>query len=580
MKFSLVAQYFDKIEQVQKRLEMTSLLAELLQQANAQESALISYLSLGLLHPPYIGTQFNIARKLMQHIIAQFLSVDASEIKDAVMNLGDEGTFIAQQSWSQEGELTLQQVYDALSQLEKVSGIGSQEKKADLLQQLLRSMTPQQAKYVVRIVLGRLRLGFSDMTILDALSWMQTGDKSLRKDLERAYNVCADIGLIARRLKDGDMQAINDTHISVGIPIRPAAAERMNTAQNIIDKLGPCIAQPKLDGFRLQIHIDNRDGKHEVHFFSRNLQDMSHMFPDVKKLCGDLQVSTLVCEGEAICYDANTGNYLPFQETIKRKRKHNVEQAAQDLPLKVVLFDVLYLDEQELLTATHKQRRQALLELMRDQSDEHIHVIEERKVSTAQELSDYFVANIAAGLEGLVVKREDAQYQPGKRNFNWIKLKRQEEGHLDDTIDCVILGYYAGRGKRAKFGIGALLVGLYNSAHDRFETVAKIGTGLKDNEWIAIKKVCDNFKVIEQPHNVICAKELRPDVWVTPEIVTIIRADEITMSPMHSAGKTNEQLGYALRFPRFMGSRDDKSATDATTVDEIKVMYQQQFGRN
>lgn len=577
MKFSLVAHYFDKIEHAQKRLEMTSLLAELLQQANAQESALICYLSLGLLHPPYIGTQFNIARKLMQDILVEFLDLDAQQVKDAVIQLGDEGSVVAQQTWVQQGDLTLQQVYDKLSEFEKVSGTGSQEKKAKLLQQLLRALCPQEAKYVVRIVLGRLRLGFSDMTILDALSWMQTGDKSLRKDLERAYNVSADIGLIARRLKDGGMDAINNTHITVGIPIRPAAAERMKTAQDIIDKLGHCVAQPKLDGFRLQIHVDNSNGKHKVRFFSRNLQDMSHMFPDVKKLCDNLNISSLVCEGEAICYDVNTGNYLPFQETIKRKRKHDVEQAAQDMPLKVVLFDVLYLNGQELLTATHKERRQALLDLIRDQSDEHIHVIEERKINTVQELSDYFIANIAAGLEGLVVKRENARYQPGKRNFNWIKLKRQEEGHLDDTIDCVILGYYAGRGKRAKFGIGALLVGLYNKQHDRFETVAKIGTGLKDNEWIAIKKQCDDISISEQPHNVISAKELHPDVWVLPEIICIIRADEITMSPMHSAGKTKEKLGYALRFPRFMGSRNDKSATDATTVDEIKKMYQLQF---
>jgi DNA ligase-1 len=216
---------------------------------------------------------------------------------------------------------------------------------------------------------------------------------------------------------------------------------------------------------------------------------------------------------------------------------------------------------------------------MKDQADEHIYVIEERKINTAQELSDYFLVNIAAGLEGLVVKRENARYQPGKRNFNWIKLKRQEEGHLDDTIDCVILGYYAGRGKRAKFGIGALLVGLYNKKKDCFETVAKIGTGLKDDEWIAIKKQCDEISVEEKPHNMVCAKELYADVWVLPDIVCIIRADEITMSPMHSSGKTKEKLGYALRFPRFMGTRNDKNATDATTVSELKEMYQLQFER-
>jgi DNA ligase-1 len=290
-----------------------------------------------------------------------------------------------------------------------------------------------------------------------------------------------------------------------------------------------------------------------------------------------LKVDSLICEGEAIVFDKNTGHFLPFQETVRRKRKHGIEEAVQELPLQVFIFDVLYLNGKELLTATHEERRAKLLSLFKGLRSDVVMPIEEKRIMTARQLEDYFAANIAAGLEGLVVKRPDAVYQPGKRNFNWIKLKRQEEGELEDTLDCVVLGYYAGEGKRASFGIGAFLVGVYNAKLDCFETIAKIGTGLKDADWVDIKKQCDKVRIKEKPKNVVCHKDLYPDVWVAPEIVVIIRADEITMSPVHTAGATEHELGYALRFPRFMGYNVEKSAHETTTVQEVKKLYKDQF---
>ena len=306
---------------------------------------------------------------------------------------------------------------------------------------------------------------------------------------------------------------------------------------------------------------------------------MSHMFPDLTKALLELDVDDIICEGEAIGYDPNTGVFLPFQETVKRKRKHGIEAAIVEFPLKVFIFDVLYLNGKQLLDASHEQRRKKLEQLVKRIKHEDVHIIEEVAITTAKDLEDYFVATVAQGLEGLVVKRPDAVYQPGKRNFNWIKLKRKEEGHLEDTIDCVILGYYSGAGKRAAFGIGAFLVGVYNKKEDVFQTVAKVGTGLKDEEWKELKKKCDAVAVKTQPRNVECAKGLTPDVWTAPEIVCVVRADEITLSPVHAAGKTKEELGLALRFPRFMGYRPDKGPLEATTVKEIKRLYEDQFAK-
>ena len=244
---------------------------------------------------------------------------------------------------------------------------------------------------------------------------------------------------------------------------------------------------------------------------------------------------------------------------------------------KFFLFDLLYVDGESLLGESHAARRKRLLEITDGVDQTRVAAIGEKIVSTAQELEDYFAHSISTGLEGVVVKRPDSPYTPGKRNFNWIKLKRQEEGHLEETVDCVILGYYAGQGKRAAFGIGAFLVGVYNKVADQFETIAKIGTGLSDTEWKSLKKQCDEHMVSRRPSEVVCAKDLVPDVWVRPEIVCLVRADEITLSPVHSAGRTDDQLGFALRFPRIMGFREDKGPNETTTVAEIARLYEDQF---
>lgn len=576
MKFHEVATYFSQLEQVSSRLEMTRILAELLKKASSSDARIICNLSLGQLHAVFLGTQFNMAEKSVAKAIADLLGKTDKEILEQAKQVGDLALVIPLEAWQAQKSLTVQEVYDALCAIEQLGGTGSQEEKVNALTALLQDVDPLSSRFIVRIIIGKLRLGFSDMTIVDALSWMQAGDKSLRSIIENAYNVCADIGFIASELKERGVEAIEHITPHVGVPILPAAAERAPTAKDIFERLGVCIAQPKLDGFRLQIHVDKRGDTPVIKFYSRNLQDMSAMFPDLTEVFEKIPVQTLICEGEAIVYDAVTHQFSKFQETVKRKRKHGIEQAMSDFPLQIFLFDILYLNGQQVMDQTHAQRR-ILLEKTFKGVDHLIHVIEEKPITSTQELEDYFNSVMSLGLEGLVVKRPDAIYQPGKRNFNWIKYKRTAQGHLEDTVDVTILGYYAGEGKRAAFGIGAFLVGVYDKENDRFETIAKVGTGLKDDDWKELKRKCDAIKILEQPKNVYCSKELFPDVWVNPEIICTVFADEITVSPLHTAGKTTNKLGYALRFPRFMGYRPDKSATEATSVIEIEHMYQDQF---
>lgn len=576
MKFIKFAQSLQKLEEEPSRTAMTKILAELFKDCSPSEIKAIAYFSLGSLFAPYQDKQFNIASKGIIQIIAGLVDKSDSTIQKDFKHKGDLG-LVVQDLWDGKDDgLTVMQVYDTLVAIADISGTGSTEKKSEHVQKLLHKVDGIGAKFIVRIISKALRLGFSDMTILDALSWMEVGNKTLSKDLEAAYNICADLGLVAETLKEKGMKAIRAMQIHVGIPVRPAAAERLTSAKAVFERLGHCIAQLKLDGFRVQVHVKKSEHKTDVHFFSRNLLDMSDMFPELKKIVAKLAVSSLICEGEAIVYDEETDTFLPFQQTVKRKRKHDIEQASQDFPLRLYLFDILYLDGHALLDNTHDQRRKILEKLIYQVKDSSLQVVEQREIKNAQELENYFMQSINSGLEGLVVKREDAIYQPGKRNFNWIKLKREAHATLIDTIDVVILGYYVGQGKRAKFGIGAFLVGIYDAAKDQFETVAKVGTGMTDDEWKILKKQCDAIKVSTQPKNVKCAKELYPDVWIAPELICTVKSDEITWSPLHTAGKTEHHLGLALRFPRFISYREDKSAQDATTIVELQHLYKQQ----
>ncbi|MBV8661320.1 MAG: ATP-dependent DNA ligase [Candidatus Dependentiae bacterium] len=577
MNFSRIAQIFDKIEATASRLDKTKLLADILRDMNPEQAQIVTYLSLGELYSSYQNIQFNIADKGLIGIIASLIGKTAAEVEKQYKIEGDLGDVIELDWKGLDKGLSIQQVYHHLVSTAKISGNGSTELKLKNLVALLEQLDSLSAKYVIRIITKSLRLGFSDMTLIDAFSWMEVGNKSLQDPIEYAYNVCADLGLVVYILKTQGIAAVEKMTPQVGIPIRPAAAERLANAQEVINKLGTCVAQPKLDGFRLQIHLDKRGPEPIVKFYSRNLIDMSNMFPDVVRDIIQLPVQTLICEGEAIGYHVETETFLQFQETVKRKRKHNIEQAAEHIPLRIYLFDLLYLNGQSMLESTHRQRRIQLGKIIENLKDTDVFLIDEKIVSTAEELENYFLQTIGAGLEGLVVKKQDAVYQPGKRNFNWIKLKRRTGQKLGDTIDTVILGYYVGQGRRSGLGIGAFLVGVYNQESDQFESVAKVGTGMSDAQFAELKAHCDRVAVSHQPKNVIVAKSLYPDIWTNPEIVCEIRADDITQSPLHTAGKTKNSLGFALRFPRFVKYRIDKSAQDTTSAKELAHLYEIQY---
>lgn len=583
MKFKRLAEYFSKIEKEASRLAMTRDLAELFKEASGDEIDQVVYLALGNLRPKFEGVEFNLAEKMMLRVLGAAYEVKAEKVRQAFKQIGDLGEVIEKLGVKTGGGrgLSVAEVYKRLMDVAVDEGQGSQDRKVQNMARLLKDLDGLSAKYVVRIPVNKLRLGFSDMTVLDGLSWMEKGDKSLRKDLERAFNVSADIGKIAAVFKKKGLGGIGGIKLEPGVPIRMAMAERLPSAEKMVEKLEVFAVEPKYDGLRVQIHVDKGKSlrmagqedlfggvKKLVRIFSRNLDNVTHMFPDIAEEAEKLKVKRVILDGEAIAYDPKTKKFLPFQVTVQRKRKHGIKQKMGELPLKVMVYDILYVDGRNLMVKPFKERRRELEKVMKGVKGELV-LAEQEVVSDVKQLRVLVKKYLAEGLEGAMCKKLTTVYQAGSRNFNWVKFKKTTEGEMVDTLDCVVMGYYVGKGRRSGFGIGAFLVGVRDGG--KIGTVAKIGTGLSDEQWREMKQRADKLAVKEKPKGYEVDKNLECDAWVESKMVVEIMADEITKSPIHS-------FGLALRFPRLVKFRDDKKVGQATSKEELKKLFKLQSG--
>ena len=573
MTFAELSKFLDRLESTRSRKELVQTLSELYSKASPDEIQPMTYLIQGRLAPFFEPIEIGMGDKLVMAAIAQAAERPVAQISKMFDKLGDLGLVaeeVAVKPRSKPPSIT--QVHQRLMEIANSSGAGSVEKKRSSFASLLEDLDAGSAKHLVRIALGRLRLGIGDPTVLEALSFAKKGDKSLRPVLEAAYNRTSDLGLIARTFWAEGEKGVEALKITVGRPLRPQLAERLPNPDAVIKKLGPVVVQPKYDGVRVQIH---KKGS-EVRVFSRNLEDYSLMFIELVTAAKKLKDRNLILDGEAIGYNPQSEEYLAFQQTASRRRQHGIKEAAASTPLVAFVFDVLFRNGKD-LTALPYEDRYAFLDAILDDSKVLLPTPLAR-TDSAEALTSTLLDNISKGLEGVVVKRMDSPYQAGARNFNWVKLKRTSSGQLNDTVDLVLLGYYYGKGKRTDFGLGALLAGVYDAEHDRFETITKIGTGLSDAGWREIHERADKLQVPEKPARVYSL--LTPDVWLEPEVVVEVLADEITPGTNHTAGKVGEGPGYALRFPRIISFRSgDKRPEDATSVKEIIEMYQQQGRR-
>lgn len=579
MLYSDLSTAFDRLESTSSRLEMADILAEFFKIADRKELRRIVYLSQGKLHPDFINKELGMADKLVMKAIKETSGAPMDRIEELYVKIGDPGEVAEKlivkkkQMTLFSEELSVDRVFKSLTMIEDAEGRDSQDKKMKILANLLHDSGPLEARYLCRTVTGRMRVGAGDMTILDALA-IAFADKTERPEIERAFNVTCDIGLIAETIAEGGMEAIRNIHVDIGNPVKVMLAERMPSIFQVVEKMGGrCAMEYKYDGIRVQAHI----GKDTVKLFSRRLEDLTNNFPDIAEaLRTHSRYGECIIEGECVAIDRETGNMLPFQTVTHRRRKNDMESAVNEVKVRMFMFDMLYADGKDMTGMPYLDRRSTLEQNM--EMCDLLQMTTMRIVNTPEEGESFFDGAIANRCEGIMAKfiEDESVYRAGSRGFLWIKYKKDYQQALTDSFDLAVVGAFYGMGKRAgKYG--ALLMAAFDQETGRFETVCKLGTGFDDAFLDRMPELLNPGLSESKPR--ILDAEMVPDVWFEPNIVLEVVAAEITLSPIHTAAKDllKEGSGLGIRFPRFTGRvRDDKTAEQCTTVSEIVEMYSMQ----
>ena len=581
MEFSELAKVLASIESTTQRTAMVKLLVGLFKRLEPAEIDKAIYIILGDLRPPWEGLELGLGEKLCIRALARASGAKADELEELYKRTGDMGetarralsrrqaqTLLAFAGGRRVG-LSVAQVYDTLLKVAKASGEGSQDLKVSLLSSLFSQLSPDEAKYVARFVVGRLRLGVADMTLIDALAEAFDVPEDA---LERAYNVRPDLGFLGKLVAERGAAGLAEVRITPGVPVMPMLAQRLSTSREILAKLGgAAICEYKYDGERAQIHVSPGG----VAIYSRRLENITHAYPDVvEAVRRSVSAGEAVLEGEIVAVDPDTGDLLPFQELMHRKRKHEVEEAVREYPAKLNLFDLLYLDGEDLTDKPLIYRRLRLSEIVKEGED--VAIAKWALFDDEEKVDVFFHEAISMGMEGLVCKSPASIYEMGARGWNWIKYKRDYRSEMSDTADLAVVGAFYGRGKRAGL-YGAFLLAAYDPKTDMFYTVCKVGSGFTDADLKKMYQMLEPYKMDHRHPRV--SSRMEPDVWFTPGVVLEIVGAEITLSPLHTCclGAVRPDVGLAIRFPRFTGRyRTDKSPEEATTVDELLEMYRSQ----
>jgi len=575
MEFLIIAEIFERMENTTKRIELTNILVELFKKIPKKIIPNAVYLLQGIIRPNFEGVELGIAEKLAIHAISKSSGLPIKKIENDYRNEGDLGLTASnilklktQTTFTTE-KITLERVYETLFKIAKLEGKGSQDLKLKYISSLLNDATPVEAKFLVKILLGTLRLGIAENTVMDALAIAFTGKKENREQIENAYNVSSDLGKVSLIIATHGMDEIKKFQISLFSPIRPMLADRVKSEKEAVEKMPDVFAaEYKLDGERVQIH------KHanKIILFSRRLENITKYYPDIVENIGkSLNVNEGIFEAEIVPINENTGEFLPFQELMHRRRKYKLEQAVSQYPITVNFFDVLYFDKKNCLDSPYSERRKIL-----EQS------VDENKLAklvpvlfakNKNDVQDFLENSINAGCEGLMLKTLTAPYRAGTRGSNWLKLKREYRNELGDSLDLVVIGAYFGRGRRTGL-YGTLLLGTYNPEEDNFPSICKVGTGFTDESLDQLFQILSNKVTLKKNSRIV--SEMEADIWFEPELVLEIVASEITLSPIHKTAldTIRKGAGLALRFPKFTGKiRIEKGSEDASTDEEVYSLY-------
>ena len=551
MKYQELVDVYSALEATTKRLEKTDIIAEYLKKLDADTIGKVGLLLLGGVFPAWSSEEIGIGAKLVERAVAEAVGTTQAKVEDAVRDEGDIGlacidlyskksqmTFFSQ-------PLTINFVFDSLQKLSKISGSRSTNRKISIILELLSQASATEAKYLTRTITEELRIGVGDGIVRDAIAQAFNIDKKI---VERAQMLTNDFSVVATTALVEGAEGLTKLNLTPGTPVKPMLAQLSPPVAEIIPEMGTAICETKYDGIRLQVH---RNGN-EIRIFTRRLENITHALPEIVELFDEhLPHDDYIVEGEVIA--TRDGKPLPFQNILHRvRRKYNVEEAMENVPLKLYLFDVLYYKE-PMIDEPLMTRRQTLESIVDTSVDEmNLSTMIVGTPENIDEIEELFNSSIAAHHEGIMIKDASEPYIPGTRGKKMLKYKAEPE-----TLDMIIVGGTYGIGKRGDF-VGSYLVALRDE-NDEFKTVAYAATGLYD---ATLEYLTGKMKEIE-----ITTKGR--EIVVEPKIVLEIAFSEIVESPEY-------ETGYSLRFPVVKNIRKDKGPMDVDTVERLLSMYEAQ----
>ncbi|KIL70848.1 hypothetical protein M378DRAFT_155782 [Amanita muscaria Koide BX008] len=607
--YAALAHTFSLIEATTKRLEKTAILTAFLllviqrsEKGDYRSLLQAVYLCINRLCPDYVGIELGIGESLLIKAIGESTGRSLSVVKADLKREGDLGLVAMNSKASQKTlfkpkPLTLSFVFANLKEIAMTAGHSSQAKKVSIITKLLAACQNHEAKYIVRSLEGKLRIGNAEQTVLVALAHaavlaeIRRADKKWNYDkiapkLEEAASTLKAVyselpsydEVIPALLEHGIDNLREKCKLRPGVPLKPMLAKPTKAIGEVLDRFEGkhFTCEYKYDGERAQVH-KLEDGKIAV--FSRNSEDMSLKYPDlVEQLPHAVKetTKTFVLDAEAVAIDRTTGKLMPFQELSKRKRK---DVKLEDIQVRVCLFgfDLLYLNGEPLLQKTLRERRE-LLQAHFDTVPFEFQFAKSSDNETVEDIQSFLEESVKDGCEGLMVKmlESDASfYEPSRRSVNWLKLKKDYLAGVGDSLDLVVVGGYYGKGKRTNV-YGAFLLACYDSDSEEYQTICKIGTGFSEE---MLQSHYETLKPLEltKVRGDIKIGSAKPDIWFEPKMVWEVLAADLSLSPIYTAAQgLVEERGISLRFPRFIRIREDKSADDATAPEQIAEMYERQ----
>ncbi|KAH9456035.1 hypothetical protein Pst134EB_012254 [Puccinia striiformis f. sp. tritici] len=613
--YASLAHTFNLIDGTTKRLEITKHLTQYLIQVidrTPNELLKVIYLCINRLCPDYEGIELGIGESLLIKAIGSSMGRSIAQVKADFKKVGDLGS-VAQNSRTTQKTmfkpklLTVNSVYQDLKTIATTSGHSSQAKKVGIITKLLASCQGEEAKFIIRSLEGKLRIGLAERTVLVALanaavrtgvgntsnSKRKASSDTLAKEIVEGVEIVKAVfseipsyDLVIPALLQGGIKGLRkNCKLTPGVPLKPMLAKPTKAISEVLDRFEgqKFTCEFKYDGERAQIHYLS-DGS--ISIFSRNSENMSVKYPDmldqlpraIKK-----EITTnFVLDAEAVAWDRVTKKILPFQELSKRKRK---EVKAEDITIQVHIFafDILYLNDQPLINTDFSNRR-TLLKQHFNEIEGEFSFATSVDVDNVDEIQSFLDHSVSAGCEGLMVKMldgESAHYEPSRRSMNWLKVKKDYLAGIGDSLDLVVVGAYYGKGKRTNV-YGAFLLACYDPESETYQTICKLGTGFTEEDLDSHYKKLVPLELTTKK-NYYDIGDSKADVWFEPKIVWEVLAADLSLSPVYSAAKGlcgDGSRGISLRFPRYIKEREDKSAEDATVSDQVAEMYKKQVTVN